>query len=84
MTINPSSATVYSGDTLTLEAHTSGVDCEPGNYEWSISSDIGSMIEDGAYTAGNNDTGSQVTDVITVVDHANFDITGAASVLCGR
>ena len=78
--INPSSATVYSGDTVTLEAHTSGVECAPGNYEWSISSDIGSMIEDGAYTAGNNDTGSQATDVITVVDHANSDISGTAHI----
>lgn len=83
--INPSSATISSGDTLTLTANTIGEECEPGVYEWSIDTQIASKInpEEGNYTdytAGVNNTGSQVTDIITVVDHANSDINGTATI----
>jgi hypothetical protein len=81
VSVNPSSATVASGDSLTLSASTIGDDCESGDYEWSISTDIESMIDqEGNYTAGLNSTGSQTTDVITVVDHANSDISGSATI----
>ena len=77
--INPSSATVFSGDILPLTASTIGEECEPGDYEWSINTEIESVIDqEGNYTAGSNDTGSQVTDTITVVDHANGDISESA------
>jgi len=78
--INPSSATVFSGDILTLTASTIGEECNPGDYEWSITAtEIGSIIDqEGNYTAGSNDTESQVTDTITVVDHANGDISESA------
>lgn len=79
--INPSSATVASGDTLTLSASTKGEECEPGDYEWSVDTDIGSVVDqEGKYTAGMNNTGSQADDVIMVVDHANADISGSATI----
>jgi hypothetical protein len=82
--LNPSSATVFSRDTLMLSASTLGDDCIPGEYEWSIDSAIGSTVDHGgSYTAGGNDTGPQVTDVVTVVDHANGDISGTASITVG-
>ena len=81
--INPSSATVFSGDILTLTASTIGEECNPGDYEWSITAtEIESTIDqEGNYTAGSNDTGSQVTDTITVVDHANGDISESAVIV---
>ena len=80
--INPSSATVPSQGTLTLEAETTGDGCETGNYEWTIEGEIGSMIDqEGNYNAGINNTGSHTTDVITVVDHANADISDSASII---
>jgi len=79
--VNPSSATVSSHDSLMLSASTLGDDCMPGEYEWSIASAIGSTVDgEGNYTAGGNDTGSQVNDVVTVVDHANGAISGTASI----
>jgi hypothetical protein len=79
--VNPSSATVFSRDTLLLSASTLGDDCMPGEYEWSIDSAIGSAVDqDGSYTAGSNDTGSQAEDVVTVLDLANGDISGTATV----
>jgi len=79
--INPSLATVSSGDTLTLSADTIGDECKPGVYEWSIDTEIESTIDqEGNYTAGINDTGSQITDIITVVDHANADISSSADI----
>ena len=81
VTINPSSATVPSGDSLTLLAGTTGDECLPGDYEWSIDTDIASVVDqEGNYTAGSNTTGSQATDVITVVDHANSDISSSATI----
>ncbi|KPJ56139.1 MAG: hypothetical protein AMJ42_05710 [Deltaproteobacteria bacterium DG_8] len=64
-------------------ANTTGEGCEIGDYEWSIvDSDIGSVIDqEGNYSAGINNTGSQVTDVIKVVDHANSDIYTTATII---
>ena len=81
VTVNPSSATVFSRDILVLSASTLGDDCMPGEYEWSIDSAIGSTVDqEGNYTAGGNDTGPQVNDVVTAVDHANGDISGTATI----
>jgi hypothetical protein len=78
--INPPAATVSSGSTLTLEAETTGDGCATGEYEWLIESTIGSTIDqEGNYSAGIQNKGSQVTDVITVVDYANADITASAT-----
>jgi hypothetical protein len=80
--INPSSATVTSGENLALSAHTIGDEgCAPGEYEWLINTQIGSTVnQEGYYTSGNNTTGTQATDTITVVDHANLDISGTATI----
>lgn len=79
--INPSSAIVSSGYTLTLSASTIGVECETGNYEWSISTEIGSTVDqEGNYTAGSNTTESDVNDIVTALDKANGDISGTATI----
>jgi len=79
--INPSSANVSSGDILTLVADSIGVECSLGDYEWSVDTEIGSVVDqEGKYTAGINNTGSQKDDAITVVDHANADISGSATI----
>jgi len=79
--VNPSAATVSSRDTVMLSANTLGDDCMPGEYEWSLESAIGSTVDqEGNYIAGTNDTGSQVNDVVTVVDHANDAISGTATI----
>ena len=53
------------------------------NYEWSVESVIGSQIDSltGAYTSGENTTGNQVTDSITVIDRANYDTIQSVEVL---
>jgi hypothetical protein len=60
----------------------------PPDYEWSVISEIGSVIDSltGAYTAGNNEIGHQVTDMITVIDHANNDAATSVEVVvtCGE
>ncbi len=80
--INPSAATVCSTETIAMEAETTGDEgCLTGDYEWSIDSGIESVIDqDGNYTAGINNTGSDVTDIITVVDIANFDISDSVTI----
>jgi len=80
--VNPSSATVISGESLALSASTVGdAGCEPGEYEWSISTQIESVVDQGGiYTAGNNTTANQLTDTVTVIDHANSDINGSATI----
>jgi hypothetical protein len=46
-----------------------------------INTQIGSTVnQEGYYTTGNNTTGTQATDTITVVDHANLDISGTATI----
>ena len=68
-------------DILTLVADSIGVECSPGDYEWSVATEIGSVVDQvGKYTAGINNTGSQADDVIMVVDHANADIGGSATI----
>jgi len=79
--VNPASATVSSRDTVILSASTPGDVCVPGEYEWSVDSAIGSTVDQGgSYTAGSNDTGLPVDDLITVVDHANDAISGTATI----
>ena len=79
VTINPATATVSSGGTLSLNAVTTGDGCAAGDYEWSIDSEISSMIDhEGNYSAGINHTGSNETDTITVVDRANSDVSTSA------
>ena len=80
--INPSAATVCSTETIVMEAETTGDEgCLTGDYEWSIDSEIESVIDqEGNYTAGINGTGSDATDVIAVVDNANYDISDSATI----
>ena len=48
-------------------------DCSDPDYEWSVTSDIGSAVDqDGNYVAGtNNDFSNEVTDTVKVVDNTN-------------
>jgi hypothetical protein len=51
------------------------------DFEWLIDSSIRSRCDDGRYTAGINfDKHNPATDVMTVVDHANGDITAVATI----
>jgi len=75
ITIEPSSDTVGSGETITFTATTEGEGCLEPDYTWQIDTDIHSEITaDGStcfYQAGNNETGILVDDTITVEDSAN-------------
>jgi hypothetical protein len=75
VTINPSAASVYPGDTLMLSALTTGT-CETPQFQWSLkNSDTNSSIEpQGAtciYTAGANEGTEPLTDTIMVTDTVN-------------
>jgi YVTN family beta-propeller protein len=85
ITVDPTAATVSSGDTLTFNATTTPIPpntgCAASTYLWEITTPIGSAItQAGVYTAGLNDTGSDRLDVITVTDTANGDIVTVADV----
>jgi len=83
--IIPLSATVSSGCSLVLEATTTGNECLPGDYEWLITSEIGSVIgEEGLYSAGINTTGAPVTDIVVVIDRANSDSSSSAPIVVDR
>jgi len=83
--IAPPSAIVSSGETIAFSATTNPVppntECNEGAYLWSVDSPIESSItQDGLYTAGSNNTGEDVTDIVTVTDMANGNITNVAEV----
>ena len=85
VTITPPSATVISGETITFIATTSplstGIECKKGIYLWEVNSPIGSSItQGGIYTAGINDTGEDIADIVFVTDTANGNITNVAEV----
>ena len=78
VTITPESDTVSFGETVQFSASTTcnGEDVS-GSYFWDLTSSIGSNIdENGLYTAGN----AEGTDMVTVTDTANGDITNTAQV----
>jgi hypothetical protein len=77
----PSHTAVESGASVQFEAVSTGEGCSSPDYQWSISSSIGSTIDQaGNYTAGLNETGWYVWDQITVTDAANDNLTAGASV----
>ena len=85
VTINPPSVTVSSGGNVTLVATTTSLSastqCNEGVYQWAIDSSIGSSItQQGIYTAGINTTGANVTDIVTVTDTANNNLTAQADI----
>jgi YVTN family beta-propeller protein len=85
ITVDPTAATVSSGDTLTFNATTTpfppNTGCAASDYLWEITTPIGSSLtQAGVYAAGLNDTGSDRLDVITVTDTANGDIATVANV----
>ena len=68
---------VLSGDSIAFSAHTTGTGCEPPCYTWDVTGDSDATIDDGLYIAG----GAGGTDVVTVTDNCNGDITATAEVL---
>jgi hypothetical protein len=75
-TIEPSTATIDSGGTLTFTAGIpEGDGCLEPDYTWQVDTDTNSQItpSDSScfYQAGNNETGMLLTDTITVIDNAN-------------
>jgi len=85
ISIEPETAEVVSGQTLSFTVIPEG-DCDDPDYEWSVTKDIGSSIDqNGNYKAGINfDLSNAATDVVTVVDHGNGDITVEATVTVSR
>ncbi len=63
----------FSAESRAVTSAYGSITLNPPDYEWFVESEIGSSIDSstGEYTAGENDIGYQVTDVITVIDHAN-------------
>ncbi len=79
LSINLSSVTVHSGNSISFVATSSGKSCAETSYAWSINSNIGSTINtDGVYKAGKNDADSSAIDIIIVKDKANN--TSASSI----
>jgi hypothetical protein len=73
----------FTAVTVNLSSSANADQPSPPNYEWSIKSVIGSQIDSltGAYTSGENTTGNQVTDTISVIDRANHDTIQSVEVL---
>jgi len=82
--IDPQSASVASFNTLQFIATTQSedVECASPAYEWSLESAIGSTIDNitGVYTAGFNVTEIEATDVISVVDRTNDNVTASSKI----
>jgi len=83
LTISPEAASVNPGETVTLEVSSTG-DCDSPDYEWSLSSDTdSSIIPQGTtciYTAGINDSSEPLTDIITLTDMTNGEISVSANI----
>jgi hypothetical protein len=76
VTISPSSASVYTWETVQFITTHSG-DCNTPCYDWDVESSIGSTIDNtGLYTAG----GSQGIDTVEVTDNCNTDTYDSAVV----
>ena len=85
--IVPQSVSASPGESITFEAIATGDYYNSHDYEWSIDSNIGSIIDqNGNYVAGiNTDCSKEATDIIVVEDNAN-DIFAEAvvTVSCDR
>ena len=70
--LDPKTVKVKSEDSVSFTVYTSG-DCSDPDYEWSVESDIGSVVDqNGNYVAGTNDAPfNKAIDVVMVDDHAN-------------
>jgi hypothetical protein len=78
VSISPATDTVDCWDEIEFGATSS---CSGGTYTWSKTTTIGSTIDqNGKYTAGENITGGDVTDTITVTDTANGNVTATATI----
>jgi len=82
--IDPKTKKVKSGDSVSFTVYTNG-NCSAPDYEWSVESDIGSIIDqNGNYVAGTNDAiFNKAIDVVMVDDNAN-DTKAAATVTVSR
>jgi len=76
--IGPPSVTVTFGEIVQFNAFTTcNGESVSGNYIWGLNSPLGSTIDgNGLYTAGT----TEGTDLVTVMDTTNGDITGSAPV----
>jgi hypothetical protein len=79
--IEPPYQHVVSKQALAFAAINNGL-CNNSDYEWLLESSIGSTCDqNGNYTAGSNlETLKAALDTITVIDHANGDMSAQASV----
>jgi hypothetical protein len=67
--LTPSSAEISPGNVITFTVKKVGKTCAEGDYQWKVSSKIGSTItEAGLYKAGINRTNEEALDIIMVKD----------------
>jgi len=72
LTISPSSAMLYPGDTVVFSGRSFGEKCREGAYKWRVNTRIGSEIAaDGTYRAGKHSIGKETIDIIIMEDAAN-------------
>jgi len=78
LSISPSSATIFSEDTIKFFSKNIGERCAEALYDWKINSKIGSQINaNGLYTAGNNVSDDAAIDIIIINDTVNKTRTDA-------
>ena len=78
LSISPSSATIFSEDTIKFFSRNIGERCAETLFEWKINSKIGSQISaNGLYTSGNNVSDDAAIDIIIIHDTINETRTDA-------
>jgi hypothetical protein len=80
LNVTPAAMTIMSKQSVTFAAALASDACATPRLQWSVESSIGSTIdESGTYQAGENNTGSDASDTVLVVDYANG--TGARALI---
>jgi hypothetical protein len=82
--VSPSSKTVSSGEAIQLSA-TESAGCDlAASYSWKVESTIGSSVNaSGLYTAGTNNTLSNISETVTITDSTNCAVATATITVKG-
>ena len=82
--VSPSSKTVPSGEAIQLSA-TESAGCDlAASYSWKVESTIGSSVNaSGLYTAGTNNTLSNISETVTITDSTNCAVATATITVKG-
>ena len=84
LSVSPSSKTVSSGEAIQLSA-TESAGCDlAASYSWKVESTIGSSVNaSGLYTAGTNNTLSNISETVTITDSTNCAVATATITVKG-